>query len=398
MSDFYSRYTDFLKDEKFLRWQLLPDEALNKYWDDFIRENPDLNEEIQRAIANLKTTVLNKNILSDSDRLELFNRIQSTIQGKGKGKKTKIRHIIRYSVAACAAVALLIVGLNYFNFEKKLPKADNRELIIGNLLQSEDIQFISGEKSHEYQNDIEVKIDEKGKAKVIQTKNNRQEQIEIADTAFNKLIVPYGKRSQLNLPDGTNVWLNSGSVLEFPTQFTGKNREIRLLSGEIYLEVAPEKNKSFIVQTSNFSVKVYGTKFNVSTYDNSPHYVVLVEGNVGLQAAVGTNEIKLSPKEQAIYSEKGEFTKRIVDVEQFVCWKNGYLSFNKTPITEVLKQIGRYYNLSFNFDQDVNLQKRTCSGKIYLSDDIDNVMTTVALLSSTRYVKQNNQIYIFNKK
>ncbi len=392
MADFYFRYTDFLKDEKFLRWQLLSDETLDEYWKDFIRENPELNEKIQHAIADLKTTVLNKNILSDSNRLELFNRIQSTI--KEKRRKSKIRHIIQYSAAACAAIALLIIGLNYFNSGEMLPKADNQELIVGNLLQSKDIQLISGDKLHEYQNDIEVKIDEKGTAKVVQTGNNEQEQIDISNAAVNKMIVPYGKRTQLNLSDGTKVWLNSGSVLEFPTQFTGKNREIRLSSGEIYLEVAPDKKKSFIVHASDFSVKVYGTKFNISAYSDSPQSIVLVEGSIGLRSAVGTNETKLSPNERAIYSENGTFSKRTVDVTEFISWKNGYLSFDQTPMTEVLKQIGRYYNLSFNFDQDVNLQQRTCSGKIYLSDNLDNVMTTIALLSSTRNVKQNNQIYI----
>ncbi len=59
-------------------------------------------------------------------------------------------------------------------------------------------------------------------------------------------------------------------------------------------------------------------------------------------------------------------------------------------MTEVLKQIGRYYNLSFDFDNDVNLQKRTCTGKIFLSENLDNVMTTVGLLSSTKYIKDNN--------
>ena len=396
MPDLYSHYTDFLKDEKFLRWQLLSDETLDEYWENFIRENPDLNEEMQHAIADLKTTVLNRNILSDSDRLELFHRIQFTINEKRR--KSKIRHIIQYGAAACAAIALLIIGLNYFNTEDMLPKADDQELIIGNLLQSEDIQLISGEKSHEYQNDIEVKIDEKGRAKVVQTGNNEQEQIDISHAAVNKMIVPYGKRTQLNLSDGTKIWLNSGSALEFPTQFTEKSREIHLLSGEIYLEVAPDKKKSFIVHTSDFSVKVYGTKFDVSMYNDSPHYVVLVEGSVGLKSTTKSTEIKLSPNEQVIYGENGMFNKREVDATEFVSWKNGYLSFDKTPMTEVLKQIGRYYNLSFNFDQDVNLQKRTCSGKIYLSDNLDNVMTTIGLLTSTRYINQNGQIYILNEK
>ena len=281
MADFYSRYTDFLKDEKFLRWQLLPDEALDEYWKNFIRENPDLTGEMQHAIAYLKTAVLNKNILSESDRLELFHRIQSTLNEKRR--KSKIRRIIQYSAAACAAIVLLIIGLNYFNSRETLPKADNQELIVGNLLQSKDIQLISGDKSHEYQDDIEVKIDEKGTAKVVQTGNNEQEQIDISDAAFNQLIVPYGKRTQLNLSDGSKVWLNSGSVLEFPTQFTGNKREVRLTSGEMYIEVATDKKKSLIVHTSDFSVKVYGTKFNVSMYNDSPHYVVLVEGSVELQ-------------------------------------------------------------------------------------------------------------------
>jgi ferric-dicitrate binding protein FerR (iron transport regulator) len=86
-----------------------------------------------------------------------------------------------------------------------------------------------------------------------------------------------------------------------------------------------------------------------------------------------------------------------VDVNQFISWKNGYLELNKTSMTEVLKQIGRYYNLSFNFDKDVNLQKRTCSGKIYLSENLDNVMITIGLLSSTQFTKKDNQIYISNK-
>lgn len=393
MADFYSRYTDFLKDEKFLRWQLLPDDALDEYWKDFIRENPELTGEMQHAIAYLKTALLNKNILSESDRVELFHRIQSTLNEKRR--KSKIRHIIQYSAAACAAIALLIIGLNYFNSGETLPKADNQELIVGNLLQSKDIQLISGDKSHEYQNDIEVKIDEKGTAKVVQTGNNEQEQIDISDAAFNQLIVPYGKRTQLNLSDGSKVWLNSGSVLEFPAKFTENKREVRLASGEMYIEVATDKKKPFHVRTSDFSVKVYGTKFNVSTYADSPQSVVLVEGRVSLKP-VNKKETFLSPGEQAVYSDNGTFNTQKVDVNQFISWKNGYLEFNKTPMAEVLKQIGRYYNLSFDFDNDVNLQERTCTGKIYLSENLDNVITTVGLLSSTKYLKNNNQVFIIN--
>jgi ferric-dicitrate binding protein FerR (iron transport regulator) len=192
------------------------------------------------------------------------------------------------------------------------------------------------------------------------------------------------------------VWLNSGSVLEFPAQFTGNNREVRLASGEMYIEVAPDGKKPFHVRTSDFDVKVYGTKFNVSTYADSPQSVVLVEGRVSLQPT-NKKETFLSPSEQATYSDNGTFNRQKVDVNQFISWKNGYLEFDKTPMTDVLKQIGRYYNLSFDFDNDVNLYKRTCTGKIYLSENLDNVMTTIGLLSSTKYIKDNNQIFIINE-
>jgi len=65
-------------------------------------------------------------------------------------------------------------------------------------------------------------------------------------------------------------------------------------------------------------------------------------------------------------------------------------------MTEVLSQIERYYNLSFNYYRDISIQKRTCTGKIYLSDDLDNVMITIGLLTSAKYKREKNQIYIIN--
>lgn len=200
----------------------------------------------------------------------------------------------------------------------------------------------------------------------------------------------------MTLADGSKVWLNSGSILKFPVQFKDNNREISLVSGEMYIEVAPNKKKPFRVLSSDFNIKVYGTKFNVSNYEGSAHSVVLVEGSVSLQSSK-SKETFLSPSEQAVYSGNGTFSTQTVNVNQFTSWKNGYLEFNKTPMTEALRQIGRYYNLSFDFEEDSNLQKRTCTGKIYLSENLDNVMTTVGLLSSTKYSKINNKIFITNE-
>lgn len=387
MDKAYKDYTDFLNDTGFIQWLLMPDDASDKYWTGFIERNPQMVVEINRAKDYLKTTGLNKNILDGGDREKLLEKINNTIELEGKRVKT--RRIIRYTVSAVASVILLVIGFNVFFSSDQSEKGQ----IVGSLLNSEDIQLIVGQKTHSYQNNIDISVDGKGNAIVAQA--GKEETIDISDKALNKIIVPYGKRTVLDLADGSKVWLNSGSALEFPTRFNGKTREIRLISGEIYIEVSPDKAKPFHVLTSDFKVNVYGTKFNVSTYADSPHSVALVAGSVGLETK-GKYEIQISPGEQAVYTQQGKFDTRKIDVNNIISWKDGYLIFEDAPIANVLKQVARYYNISFDYDKDLNLRNRTCSGKIFLSNDLDNVMTTISLLSSTNYTKNNNKLFINN--
>ena len=391
MDSNYSDYTDFLKDRKFIQWQLLPDNDLNIYWELFMQNHPELTEEIQKAILFLKSEGMNKNMLSVSERDELLNKIRIHIL---RNKKMKRRRLIWFSTAASAAIALIIIGITLFYPSSKNIISENEELIVGELLNKEDIQLITNGEAISFQNDVEVTLDEDGKAEVSE-KNKEASTITFAKDKMISLSIPYGKRSTLTLSDGSKLWLNSGSILEFPSQFSGDKREIHLVSGEMYIEVAHDQNKPFLVQTDDFQVRVYGTKFNISKYSVFPKSVVLVEGSVGLKAS-GIKEHFITPNQQAILSDAGIFETETIDVAQLTSWKDGNLTFNKTPMNEVLQQIGRYYNLAFNFENDVNIQNRSCTGKIYLSDNLDNVMTTVSLLSSTKYEIKENKIYITN--
>jgi hypothetical protein len=389
----YKNYTDFLKDNDFICWQLLPDMKLNDYWENFIKENPHLTEEIYLAEDYLKKKGLNKNLLNNKDKDELLYKIQKSI----RNNNPKTHRLIYYIAAACASI-LLIAGYYYFteNNEKNDGIQQNSsDLIVGSQLNNEDIQFISGKKTISYEKDINVKINETGKVSISQS--GKEETIEIEENIPNKLIVPYGKRSKVMLPDGSLVWLNSGSVLEFPTKFSKKSRDINL-TGEIFIEVTQDTKKPFYIHTPDFKVNVYGTSFNVSAYKSSMASVVLVKGSVALQTKGKKDEFKLEPNYMACFNaEDGRFNSQKVDVSKYISWKDGYLTFEQTSMSEVLKQIERYYNLSFNFDKDINLQKRTCTGKIHLSDNIDNVMTTITLLTATSYIRDNNIILITNE-
>lgn len=391
----HTHYTDFLKDPQFIRWQLLPNEQLNSYWDDFMKKHPELKDEIQQAVTYLKKKGLNKSNLSDRERAELLHTIQTAIH---HNQKSKLRRLIGYSSAAVSAVALIITAITLFRTTTTTPETDHQnELIVGEMLHSEDIQLITNEEAISFQSDVEVTLNGEGKA-TITPKSNAVKIIDMNHEKLNSLIVPYGKRSSLTLADGSRVWLNSGTILEFPAQFSEEKREIRLASGEMYIEVAHENKRPFYVHTPNFNVRVYGTAFNLSAYDENISSVVLVKGSVTLNRHGDKEEMALHPNELATYdSQSGSFNRKQVDVNSYISWREGYLTLDKTPMTELLQRIERYYNLSFNYEQDVNLQKRTCTGKIYLSEDIDNVMTTIALLSSTRYKKDKNRIYITNE-
>ncbi len=392
----YTKCADFLADEKFVLWQLMPCDELDEYWLEFAKQHPHLKDEMDFASTYLKTKGLNNPQFSKSDKVALLNKINSSIASNRR--RSKRNTWMLYSVAASVAIAIVIVGFNLFKPDSysRFLKTD-KEMIVGILVNNEDIQLISGDNATTFESDIEMEIDEKGNATITQSKSGNKSDVVITSQSLNKLVVPYGKRTKINLSDGSQVWLNSGSVLEFPAQFGKDERNVYLASGEMYIEVATDKKRKFNVHTSEFKVMVHGTKFNLSAYTDSPQSVVLVEGSVALQST-DKQEVMLSPSEQAVLSTNGKFHRQSVDVNQFVSWKNGFLTFDKTPMTEVLLHIGRYYNLSFDFDQDVNLQKRTCTGKIHLSNNLDNVLTAIGLLTSTKYEKENNQIYIINKQ
>lgn len=387
-----SSFLRFLKDEKFIEWKLFPSDEVNTYWEDFLQKHPDERENMALAEAHFRNVRLSSYNLSREKKEEAIKRLEQSVH-TFENKKKAYRFL--YVVAACISVFIISVLYVYTVRDQVKDNVIFSDYIVGNELQSEDIQLITNNQTAYFQENINIDISNAGVARV-KTDNEDRKDISMDKKTLNTLIVPYGKRSTLTLSDGSKVWLNSGSVLEFPAQFAGDNREVSLASGEMYIEVAPDRKKSFYVRTSDFKIRVYGTKFNVSTYANSPKSIVLVEGSVGLQSING-DEVNLTPNEQAVYSQDGTFNTQKVDVAHFISWKNGYLMFEDTPMSEVLKQVERYYNLSFNYDKDVTLKDLTCNGKIILSENLDNVMTTITLLTSTQYKKENNRIYITNE-
>lgn len=381
--------TDFLHNTDFITWRITKDPYLEAYWEEYLSAHPEQKDAFGKAVKAFSGMRMNDEALGHDEQAALLQRIRTS--GAVAERRTLRRTFIRYAAAACVVLA---VGLSFLYYKQS--RTDEfrllaEDLIVGENLEEQEIYLVSDSATYAFSKDIHLQIVEDGSA-AVKEKGGISRQIETSKSALTKLVVPYGKRSQLTLSDGTKVWLNSGSVLEFPTVFTGKSRRVSL-SGEMYAEVAKDAGKPFIVSTQGYQVKVYGTKFNLSAYkDHADQSVVLVEGSVGVRTSAD-NEIMLSPNEM-LTGSRSAWDKKTVDVSDYISWKDGYMILNKTPITEVLRKAERYYNLTFNIPPSAQLEHITCTGKIYLSDNLDNVMGTISLLSHTRYKREDKTIYI----
>lgn len=159
----------------------------------------------------------------------------------------------------------------------------------------------------------------------------------------------YGKRLTLKLSDGTKVYLNSGSTIEFPERFVGKNRVVHL-DGEAFFEVAKDSTSPFVIQSNSLQTTVLGTSFNVNSYDeNSQVKISVKSGKVRVNS--DDDRVVLGPDQQAIFDKKTKnMRKATINSNHWFAWKDGILHFSDQPMSEVLKTLERWYGVDFKFD------------------------------------------------
>lgn len=169
-----------------------------------------------------------------------------------------------------------------------------------------------------------------------------------------------GVRTHFKLPDGTTVYLNSGSTLSYPSRYEDDERRV-YLSGEAYFDVAHDAESPFIVSAldNKYNVRVLGTEFNVQAYENDNMVsTTLVNGSVNLEIKSSAGAViskRLSPSEKAIFNlETDELSVVEADTEFDTAWMDGKLMFNDTPVREALKRLSIYYNVEFVIkDKDI---------------------------------------------
>ena len=175
-----------------------------------------------------------------------------------------------------------------------------------------------------------------------------------SDDKYAEVTASAGSVIRFELPDHSVVWLNAGSTLRYPTVFRKDNRNVDL-KGEAYFDVQANRERPFYVNTPNgLSVYVYGTKFNVSAYeDDNIIETVLEQGKVNVIAPTSSGEkttIQLTPGEQLLYDKHSQKAiKNKVDVYEKVAWKDGKLMFRNTSLEDIFKRLERHFNVEIQF-------------------------------------------------
>lgn len=374
-------YKDFLSDDLFVYWRIHPTEALTAFWKKFISENEHLREPFQEAISAFDE------IRMDQDKFRL-DEASVNRQLQGRIRQFRMRKW-RTLYTSAAAILLLALTTVLYTVMRKEAIPDKQIASIGEVMSPDKVQLITGNQVFDMENNATVQLSEKENAVIRDSLS--QKEIDLKDHQTNRLIVPFGKRSSVLLADGSMVYVNSGTELEFPSAFSGKTREISV-KGEIFIEVT-KQDRPFIIHTIQSQITVYGTSFNVSSYaDEQSELVVLVNGSVEVMTA--SSSLILRPSEMAKI-DNGNIQRKQVNVMEYISWKNGYMELNKTPLADLLKKIGRYYNLEFNYDASMNLQGQTCSGKLFLSDNLNDVLESFSKMTFLDYkILKEGVIYI----
>lgn len=398
MDEKYLNYSveDFTQDINFINW--VKNGINQKEWKNFVQENPNLSKDISTATKIVSALRINT-VECREDEYELYKKIEIFFTLHHKSKQTfRFRKMMRY---AAILVVILAIGVTIPYLYSKKNNVQFSEISVSSI-GSDDAKLITA-------NGKEILL--KGKQSDLKLNafgnqlNIDQDSIVRLDSEpiqLAELVVPYGKRSNIQLADGTRVWLNAGSRLLFPQKFTGKNRKV-FLKGEAYFEVYKNKDIPFIVSTDKMNVTVYGTEFNMRDNDlDNELEVVLVEGAVSLKENGAMNfldkEIKLVPKQKAVFNKTDNKTsvESNVDVGNYISWKEGLLVFNQESILSVFKKLSRFYNVRFVNESSVEMNKKI-SGKLDLKESLKDVLKVVSDAAPITFRIEQDKVIVNSK-
>lgn len=356
------------------------DEAWDRIWRerDFWRVRRTLKEVGMMERGNL-----------EFDREKMWRAIEAY---RGEGRNARRRHQRWYWAAAVILPLLVVGGTLYFSWQKPKQQVVAQAEVIESGSSRATLVMAGGERvdlasltdTLLRQGEVEIRLDS-SRGVTYQAGDAKVNKVE-----YNKIIVPRKGEYQLMLADGSKVYLNSESELRFPTAFPGKERRV-YLKGEGYFEVAANAEKPFIVTVGETDVRVLGTKFNIKNYQDEQSIVAtLVEGTICLSIS----SLPMRPGQQSIFNKSThENIIREVDTKLYTAWKDGRFIFKSAPLESILKQLSRWYDIYFEYE-DENLKNLPFSGNVRKYEDGNIILELLKSTGRINFIQNGKIIYV----
>lgn len=314
-------------------------------------------------------------------------------QGNHLRKRGQFAYWCRY-----AAIIILVVGvaavLHWQTNNERLPVAT--ESI--QMAEGEVMLILSNGEKLVLNDSIELlKEEERAEIRVInQSISYQGAGKDSVKDAWNTLIIPRGGEYKIQLADGSRVWLNAETEFRYPVHFAGEKRQV-YIKGEAYFEVAADVRRPFVVGTSGgVDVKVLGTKFNVSSYDDEMNVVTtLVQGSVEVGNEV--KKVKIVPDEQLIFHKgDGAFLTQKVDATVYSAWKDGKIIFEEQRLEDIMRQLGRWYEMTVFFANE-EVKNYRFSGDLKKYDEFDQIVRMLEEVSGLQISIKDKCVVIGTK-
>ena len=326
----------------------------------------------------------------------IYEKIQTKMVASGAQFSFYKRPLFKLLLAA---TLLLLMGLFFFlDFsDKKAKTIAQQDIQAPNATKA---AIILADGSKVFLDSVGVgKIANQGSVKIIKNEDGTisyqaASSTQIQDVSINTLTNPRGSKPiDIQLADGSKVWLNAESSISFPVTFTGNERKVSI-TGEAYFEVAHQAVKPFFVQYGNMNVQVLGTHFNINAFhDNEQVDVTLLEGSVKIN--VNNQERLLQPLQQAGVDKNGTISIiKNINVDEVMAWKKGVFMFNHTDIATVMKMLERWYNISYEIKEPV---RQHFGGTISKDVSLSKVVEMLEMAGGVQINIEGNKLVIFSK-
>jgi transmembrane sensor len=359
------------------------DEEATKYWLHYFRRNdvPEL-------------TVAELNAESEFMYRELMKGAQSPIV---KMERAPYRWI------SAAAAIVLVVGISLFYFNSPKPekhqlqaKAAPKEVVPGRTAAT---LILANGQQIALSNVADGKVAAQNGVEIFKAAEDKlvykTSDAPVKSAQINTVLTSNGEQYNVDLPDGTKVWLNAASSLKFPTTFASLDKRTVELTGEAYFEVAKDKLHPFTVKTAKQEINVLGTHFNVSSYpDEKLTKTTLLEGSVKIVSrGNASSTATLKPGQQAQLSTKTIKVKE-VDLSESMAWKNGDFNFENEDFSSILNQVSRWYNVEIIDHGNHNGLKLT--GMVSRSKSLSTVLKSLEATAKVKFSIEGRKVTVID--